>query len=180
MVLTKKIEKYEGDYRWLSNFDPVRITYEGAIYDSIEHAYQAAKTVDMEERKRFQSGVMVAKGKNPQTGKMVVGYMTAADAKRAGRHLQVRSGWEEMKVPLMKDLKRQKYSKQPFKRLLLETGDAEIIHGVWWNDTFWGVRYGIGKNIDGRLTMDIRAELQAEIKPIDPPPDPFDEYTGAV
>lgn len=167
--MIQKIEKYEDEYRWLSNFVDCPITISGEFfgvqvdppekYASVEHAYQAFKSKDPEVRKKFQYGVKVIKGKTPK-GELVVGPLKANEAKKAGRNIQCRGDWDQIKVEVMRALKRQKYSKQPFRRLLLATGDAEIIHGVWWNDTFWGVRYGIGKNIDGRLTMDIRKELQ--------------------
>ena len=49
------IEKFEGDYRFLSNFHPCEIIRDGDKYASVEHAYQAAKTIDFEERARLQS-----------------------------------------------------------------------------------------------------------------------------
>ena len=44
---------------------------------------------------------------------------------------------------------------------LLDTGDAELVEGNSWNDTFWGVsaRTGKGKNWLGRLLMQVRGEM---------------------
>ena len=42
------INEFQGKYRFLSNFYPCDIVYEGIQYPSTEHAYQAAKTLDTE------------------------------------------------------------------------------------------------------------------------------------
>lgn len=61
----------------------------------------------------------------------------------------------------MEELLRIKFSGiDPFlTRALLETGDAELIEGNTWNDTFWGVCNGEGENNLGRLLMKVREEL---------------------
>ena len=33
------IKEFQGKYRFLSNFYPVFVEYEGEIYPSVEHAY---------------------------------------------------------------------------------------------------------------------------------------------
>jgi len=52
MAEGKKIDKFKGDYRWLSNFQPVWIEFRGREYPSVEHAYMSAKS-DNEEWKQF-------------------------------------------------------------------------------------------------------------------------------
>lgn len=42
---------------------------------------------------------------------------------------------------------------------LKATGDAILIEGNYWHDTFWGVCEGKGKNYLGKIIMKIRAEL---------------------
>ena len=44
-------------------------------------------------------------------------------------------------------------------RALMDTGDAELIEGNNWNDTFWGVCNNAGENNLGKLLMKIRAAL---------------------
>jgi predicted NAD-dependent protein-ADP-ribosyltransferase YbiA (DUF1768 family) len=62
----------------------------------------------------------------------------------------------------MRDLIRIKFSKDPLKSRLLNTGDSELIEGNWWGDKFWGVdeRTGVGKNNLGKILMEIREELK--------------------
>ena len=56
-----------------------------------------------------------------------------------------------------------KFSKNPIlKAKLLATGDAELIEGNWWNDTYWGVCKGVGKNKLGKILMRVRDELNKE------------------
>ena len=41
-------------------------------------------------------------------------------------------------------------------RRLLDTGDAILIEGNWWNDKFWGVCKGEGCNMLGQILMEVR------------------------
>src|SRR6476620_11263121 len=74
-----KIAEFQGDYRFLSNFWPAVIEFEGLTYPTVEHAYQSAKTLDLDERKR------------------IAALPTPADAKAAGRALKLRDDWERAK-----------------------------------------------------------------------------------
>lgn len=47
------IERFDGMYKFLSNFYMTPIEYEGLVYPSSEHAFQAAKTLSEKERLRF-------------------------------------------------------------------------------------------------------------------------------
>lgn len=46
------INKFRGANRFLSNFYETSVEWEGLIYPSSEAAFQAAKTLDQEDRKR--------------------------------------------------------------------------------------------------------------------------------
>ena len=50
-----------------------------------------------------------------------------------------------------------KFRNPHLKELLLATGTAELIEGNTWNDTYWGVCNGKGKNMLGKTLMDCRA-----------------------
>ena len=54
---------------------------------------------------------------------------------------------------------RQKFSKSPFKEMLLSTGEEELIEGNTWNDRFWGVCDGMGENNLGKILMAVRESL---------------------
>jgi len=140
--MVKIINKFYGEYRFLSNFYDSPIMYFGATYATVEHAFQAAKTLDEVERKEVRE--------QPTPGK----------AKRAGGKVTLRDDWEERKVMIMRGLVLQKFANYPkLRKKILETGDAELIEGNTWNDTFWGVCDGVGENRLGKILMSVREGL---------------------
>ena len=60
-----------------------------------------------------------------------------AEAKKWGKQVHLRPDWEQVKDDIMKELLRQKFSHEPFRLQLLSTGDAKLIEGNTWNDTYW-------------------------------------------
>lgn len=136
------ITDFRGEYRWLSNFHLVDVTYEDEVYPSTEHAYQAAKTFLPAERRAIREA------------------KTCGDAKRLGRKVSMRPDWDEVKIDIMRDLLRQKFSKQELRAKLLETGAQHLVEGNTWGDRFWGVCDGEGENHLGRLLMDVRSEIR--------------------
>ena len=139
------INEFRGQYRFLSNFYPCLIEFEGNVYISVEHAFQAAKTLDEDWRES------------------IFWARTPSDAKRIGRKVPLREDWEEIKLSVMENLLRQKFNIFDFKSALLATGDEELIEGNWWGDTFWGVCNGQGENHLGKLLMKIRSEIRANL-----------------
>jgi N-glycosidase YbiA len=140
----KVIDKFDGtENRFLSNFYPAAVTLDGVTYPTVEHAYQAAKTFDLSDRQR------------------ILNCPPPNIAKKIGRKVKARSDWEQVKVEVMTDLVRQKFTDHPeLKAQLLATGDATLVEGNWWGDRFWGVCNGEGQNYLGRILMDVRKELQ--------------------
>ena len=136
------ILEFRGKYRWLSNFAQVDVVMDGVTYPSVENAYQAAKTLVLEDRLPFT-------------------ICSAGGAKRQGKTLTLRKDWMDVCLGIMFDLCRQKYEQEPYRSLLLATGDCLIVEGNCWNDTFWGVCRGTGLNHLGRITMRIREDLIA-------------------
>lgn len=138
-----KIESFQGEHRFLSNFWHVYVRYDGELYPTVEHAYQAAKTLNPEFR-------------------MAIATATTGEAKRMGRQVPMRADWDSIKIDVMRDLLRQKFTEEPELRdLLLATGDAELIEGNTWGDYFWGVCNGEGQNNLGKLLMEIRDGLRS-------------------
>jgi len=141
----RTIAAFNGEFRWLSNFWPVSITLaDGITYPSSEHAYMASKTLDMSVRRE------------------VATLKTAGDAKRFGRKIKLRADWEEVKRNEMLSVLRLKF-KDPLLRIkLINTGDARLIEGNTWGDTYWGVCNGQGQNVLGQLLMLVRDEIRTE------------------
>jgi ribA/ribD-fused uncharacterized protein len=139
---TNIIKEFRGAYRFLSNFWPASVTYEGITYPSSEAAYQAAKTLNDKERKAFAK-------------------MRPGDAKRAGRKLRLRSDWEQVKLRVMEEIVRIKFFSNPkLGELLLSTGEAKLREGNTWGDKYWGVVGNTGQNHLGKILMKIRKELK--------------------
>ena len=135
-----KIESFQGEFRWLSNFHPCLINYEGRIYPAVENAYQAAK-------------------KHPSQRAPFVNIGPGL-AKRMGRSGTTREDWETVKVGVMTQLIADKFSPDSvLARQLIGTGFAEIIEGNTWGDRFWGVCRGEGANHLGRILMERRLFL---------------------
>jgi len=139
------IDAFRGKYMKLSNYSLVTIMYEGHAYMSVEHAYQAQKTTD------------------PVLQKQIRDSPTPATAKKLARSVPLRPDWEEVKVPIMLQLLREKFAQEPERTILMTTYDEELVEGNWWNDTFWGVCNGVGENMLGKLLMKVRQELWEEL-----------------
>lgn len=138
------IREFQGEYRWLSNFAPVLIKLDGKIYPSVEHAYMSAKSDDMKWK-------LFCQDRNN----------TAEQVKKKGRNIMLIDNWDDVKLSIMEECLRQKYSQQPYKSQLINTDDVFIQEGNMWNDKFWGVclKTNKGENHLGKLIMKIRSEL---------------------
>lgn len=142
------ITEFKNGFRWLSNFYLAEVEFEGKRYASSEHAYQAAKTLDLKKREELQMGFGLELAHNP--GK----------AKHWGRRVAMRPDWDDVRVSVMKTILRDKFTRHPdLRQKLLETGDRELVEGNTWGDRFWGVCNGVGENNLGKVLMEIRVEL---------------------
>ena len=140
-----RIDSFQGQYRFLSNFWPATVEFEGITYPDVEHAYQSAKTLDMSERRR------------------IAALPTPAEAKHAGEALPLRSDWLSIKYNVMLQCVRYKFTHHPeLAKLLLATGNAYLEEGNTWHDEIWGVYQGQGTNWLGKILMQVRSELRAE------------------
>lgn len=137
------ILEFSGEWRFLSNFHPSPLEFEGLGFPTVEHAFQAAKTLDFAAREE------VAKETTP------------GRAKRAGRRLGLRPDWEQVKFGVMKTLVTTKFVGHPDLALqLLSTGDRQMVETNGWNDVCWGVCNGVGENHLGRILMEVRTQLR--------------------
>lgn len=149
------ILKFEGRFRFLSNFYPCEIEHQGIKYPSVEHFYVAMKVTDEQLiNGKYYTPVdfreMIAKIKEP------------AIVKKIGSKVKIRKDWEEKKIEFMNWAVREKFKKVELKQLLLDTGNMELIEGNSWNDTFWGVCNGKGHNHLGKILMTVRDELRGQ------------------
>ena len=136
------IKEFRDEYRWLSNFANVEINYNGYTYPSVEAAYQAQKSDNLYWKEfctKNEPGLI----------------------KKSSRFVPLVPNWEDQKIGIMSDLLRIKFNKEPYKTLLLQTGNKHLQEGNMWNDKFWGVclKTNKGENFLGKLIMKIREDL---------------------
>lgn len=143
MTETGPIDRFDGDFDFLSNFYDAAVTLDGLSYPTVEHAFQAAKTADPAERARVRAAG------------------SPGVAKRLGRKVTLRGDWESVKVSIMEALVRAKFEAHAeLREKLLATGERELIEGNHWNDTHWGRCRGHGKNHLGKILMRVREALR--------------------
>lgn len=141
------ITSFSDQYRFLSNFYRLQggVVYGDRTYPTVEHAYQASKTVHISERRLIQ-----------QT-------LSPGEAKRLGRKVRMRPEFEDMKVTIMLKLVRQKFKNPFLANILVATGDRILIEGNDWGDQFWGESpVGVGENKLGKILMKVRNELRGK------------------
>lgn len=140
-VTDKAIYGFFKEHRFLSNFHQCDI-FDGTLtYPSTEAAYQAYKTVIEKERRSFLT-------------------MTAAEAKKAGREVTLRSDWDTIKNGVMVASNEIKYRDHPdLRKKLLATGNKILVESNWWGDVYWGQCNGVGENKLGLILMEIRSRL---------------------
>ena len=146
------ISGFFGPYRFLSNFWPAPVTYEGVLYPSTEVAYQAAKCVIRKDRELFI-------------------HATSSEAKQIGKRVIMRSDWDDVRESIMSDLVDQKFNKHiDLRDQLLATNKKQLVEANTWKDTFWGVYYKYqrssgtyeclgGQNKLGEILMKVRATI---------------------
>lgn len=141
------IDSFKGRSAFLSNFHASPVEFEGATYPTVEHAFQAAKTLDGRGREKIRAA------------------KTPKDAKRLGRSVRLRPDWENVKFSIMGELLRRKFAQPGLRQMMLQTGRAELVEGNTWHDKIWGRCFcprcnGRGANQLGRLLMAVRDEIR--------------------
>ncbi len=145
--MTDRIEFYRSgdEYGEFSNFSRHPIELDGQTWPTTEHYFQAMKFSDaaLQERIRAASG--------------------PGEAARMGRRFPgLRGDWETAKEGVMIEALRAKFTQHDrCQRMLLATGDAELVEHTR-NDFYWADGGdGTGRNRLGVLLMQLRDELRA-------------------
>lgn len=134
-----------GEYGCLSNFARYPIRLKGRTWPTSEHYFQAQKfagTPDEEEVRRAKKPMLAAR--------------MGRDRSRPRRR-----DWEGVKVSIMRNAVRAKFTQhEDIREVLLGTGDARIVEHTA-RDAFWGDGGdGRGRNMLGRVLMEVREELR--------------------
>lgn len=131
-----------------SNFQPVKLNIDGQEWSTVEHYYQAMKSIDQSEQRKIRLAD------------------TPSIAKKLGRKATMRPDWESVKEDVMMRALRAKFAQPDHRKSLLSTGSEEIVETNSWHDNEWGQCYcqkcksKTGKNKLGKLLMKLREELR--------------------
>lgn len=145
--MNTKINSFNGGYSYLSNFYDAPVLIDGIRYLNSEAAYQAGK-VEPDRRGMFSN-------------------LSAYQAKKLGKSVQIRKGWDDKRADHMRKVVHEKFMQNPtLARALICTGDTELEEGNSWHDNFFGNCYcpkcldTPGQNMLGKILMDERQVLK--------------------
>lgn len=114
---------FTGPLAFLSNFyvHPHLSVHTGTVVASGEHDFNAAKTVDVQQRE------------------WVLTAPTPAEAKRRGRRVTLRPGWDTgWRVRAMQTVLLGKFAEPELRQMLAATGTVPLVETNTWHDNFWG------------------------------------------
>ncbi|HWA27558.1 MAG TPA: NADAR domain-containing protein [Lacunisphaera sp.] len=154
----------DGPFGGLSNMAPgFPVIVNGIRIRSVEALYQALRYPHIPEAQQ-----LIINQHSPMTAKMV------------GRRYieQTRTDWDEIKVTLMRWCLRLKLAQHwdLFSAILLSTGERMVVEDSR-KDPFWGAQPQedgtlAGKNVLGRLLMELREQLKTDPDPLRASPRP--------
>lgn len=138
------IENFTGEHAFLSNFYMKPFWSEGYTFESVEHYFNANKTL------------------NSRQFEHVLAAPTPSEAKRRGRKVTLRPQWDQRwRYSIMMTGLQIKFRDEELRDLLESTGDALLVEGNTWHDNVWGVCRcdrcgGKGRNMLGIFLMLVR------------------------
>lgn len=143
--MTIKFYKSIPPYGYMNNFCKAKMTVYGRIWETVEHAYQAQKTLIPGEINKIWAA------------------SSPREARNMGQLVQMRPDWDLIKDHVMKECVLAKFKQHPeLAEQLLSTEDEELVEDspIDW---YWGCgKDGTGKNMLGKTLMQVRKELRDE------------------
>lgn len=143
------ISDFRGKYYFLSNFYSAPVEYDGFVYSNNEAAFQSAKCIVHQDRRRFTN-------------------LPPNVAKALGRRIRLRADWEQIKDQTMYQIVKNKFLQNTdLANRLLQTESATLIEGNTWGDNYWGISPYNGPRSEtstnnhlGKILMKVRYELK--------------------
>lgn len=143
----------EKPYGAFSNLHRREIAFEGEIFATSEHAYQAGKARKSQVKKWLMDA--------PSPSLLAM-------AAHGLYYWDVAPGWSKTKYDRMRLVLRAKFTQHnDLRELLLSTEDARLVESTTTDNAvnrLWGEVNGEGKNLLGVMLMELRAELVAEVE----------------
>ena len=141
----------EKPYGAFSNLYRREISFDGAVFPTSEHAYQAGKA------------------RKPEVRAWLMNAPTPALLAMAAHGLyywDIAPGWSKIKLDRMRQVLRAKFTQhEDLLDLLLATDDARLVESATVDNTvnrLWGEVDGRGKNMLGKMLMELRTEFRAD------------------
>lgn len=134
----------DGDFEF-TNYYERDIVVDGQVWKSVEHYYQAEKTLDPTYKQRIHDAAI------PDDAKMLGNAPECV----------IRPDWNTWKLMAMRKALFAKFTQhEDLRKQLLATGDCQL-HENSWRDAYWG----LGPNKDGlsmlgKMLMALREELR--------------------
>lgn len=138
-----KIVGFNGEYEFLSNSYNCQIydDKDELTYSNIESALIAQKSNDIGTRRKFTR-------------------LNAMKARKKESSIPDNYDWEDNKDEIMYTFIVDKFKKGSIlAKKLINTGNKELINAVTYPDEYYGVHYGKGENVLGKMLMRRREEL---------------------
>lgn len=149
LVLEKRklevIDNFNDYFDFLNNEYPCQVYYQGLIYRSVAHAYQAARS----DQQHIREKIGLAD--------------TLQELYDIASKVEDPPNWQNDRLRVMEKLLRDKFRRnRDLRDKLKATGTRELINTYWEYSTsnvYWGVVEGKGQNQLGRLLSNIRHDI---------------------
>jgi hypothetical protein len=139
----------EQPYGAFSNLFRRQIEFEGDVFATSEHAYQAGKA----RKPEVKIWLMAA----PSPALLAM-------AAHGLYYWDIAPGWSKTKFDRMRAVLRAKFTQhEDLRDLLLSTGDARLVESATVDNPvnrLWGEVNGVGSNMLGIMLMELREELR--------------------
>ncbi len=148
-------------FGFLSHFYPASITLDGQSWPTVEHYYQAQKSLEPAYQEAIRAAPTPRKAKRLAASPIAPLRLSAQSWFRRHQVLP-RPDWQEVKLAVMRRADAAKFSQHTeLAARLLATGTAALVEDSP-ADPFWGIgRDGLGLNWAGRVLMEVREHLRA-------------------
>ena len=153
------IDSFRGEYAFLSNMYDSFVEHTIWRFRNAEAAFQARKLWHVNDLDNYEGWEEELEAFEKASGK---------EAKSLGKKVRDlnKDKWDKNRYDEMLWVIREKFSPEfhpDLARKLLDTGDAILIEGNTWGDTYWGVSNGKGENNLGKILMQVREELKNQL-----------------
>lgn len=135
------ITALKGDYEFLAMTYNYPITVDGITYTNAEAAFWSQRIMDKKARNKLSR-------------------LSAMKARAKALQAEPIDDWDETKDDILKRILEIKFKDESLRMRLLSTGDALILNNNTYRDEYYGIYNGKGKNVLGKMLMELRSSLK--------------------